>query len=76
MVTRICSRARGSGVRQHRTPGAIWLAPVLIVIVLSYVLPYTVLRDVDAWYGSMLLWVLGTAIVIAVNAVVSSAWRD
>ncbi len=63
-------------MRQHRTPRAIWLAPVLIIILLSYVVPYTVLRGVDAWYGSMLFWVLGTAVVIAVNAVVSSAWRD
>lgn len=60
----------------RRAPRALWLVPVLIVILLSYVVPFVVLRGVDAWYGSMLFWVLGTAVVIAVNAVVSSAWRD
>lgn len=63
-------------MRPHRTPRAFWLAPVLIVSLLSYVVPFTVLRGVDAWYGSMLFWVLGTVVVIGVNAVVSSAWRD
>jgi hypothetical protein len=63
-------------VHYRRAPRALWLAPVLIVILLSYVVPFAVLRGVDAWYGSMLFWMLGTAVVIAVNAVVSSAWRD
>lgn len=61
---------------QQRAPRALWLVPVLVVILLSYLVPYTVLRGVDAWYGSMLFWLLGTVVVIAVNAVVSSAWRD
>lgn len=61
---------------QRRAPRASWLVPVLVVILLSYVVPYTVLRDVDAWYGSMLFWGSATAVVVVVNAVVSSAWRD
>lgn len=73
---RIPPRERGSGVHYHRTPRAFWLAVVLVVILLSYVVPFAVLWGVDAWYGSMLFWILGTVVVIAVNAVVSSAWRD
>lgn len=69
-------RERGSGMHDRGAPRAWWLAPVVIVILLSYVVPFGLLRDVDAWYGSMLFWILGTAVVIAVNAVVSSAWRD
>lgn len=53
-----------------------WLVAVPIIIVLSYLLPYTVLSGVDAWYGSLLFWTVATAVVIAINAVVSSAWRD
>jgi hypothetical protein len=60
-------------VRPNR---AWWLAPVALLIVLSYVVPYTVLRDVDAWYGSFLFWTVTTAVVIAINAVVSAAWKD
>lgn len=59
-----------------RQPSAWWLAPVAVLIGLSYLLPYTVFRDVDEWYGSFLFWSLATAVVIAVNAIVSSAWRD
>ena len=55
---------------------ALWLVPVPIIIVLSYLLPFTVLSGVDAWYGSFLFWTIATAVVIAINAVVSSAWED
>lgn len=57
-------------------PGAWWLVPVVILMLLGYVVPFGMLRDVDAWYGSMLFWMLATAVVIAVNAIVSSAWKD
>ena len=53
-----------------------WLIPVAVLIFLCYLLPYTVLSDVDAWYGSFLFWTLATAAVIGINAVVSSDWKD
>ena len=60
----------------HGAPRAMWLDPVLVAVLASYAVPFTVLRGVDAWYGSMLLWCCATAVVVVVNAVVSSAWRD
>jgi hypothetical protein len=60
-------------VRANR---AWWLAPVVVLIVLSYVLPFTVFRDVDRWYGSFLFWTVATVAVIGINAVVTSAWKD
>jgi hypothetical protein len=59
-----------------RQPSAWWLAPVALLIALCYLLPYTLLRDVDEWYGSFLFWTVATVVVIAINAVVSSAWKD
>lgn len=59
-----------------KNPRALWLLLVLVIILLSYIVPYTVLSDVDEWYGSLLFWTLATAVVIGVNAVVSSAWKD
>lgn len=53
-----------------------WLLAVAAIIFLSYLLPYTLLRNVDAWYGSFLFWTLATAVVIAINAVVSRDWKD
>lgn len=55
---------------------SLWLAVVAVLIVAAFIVPYTVLTDVDAWYGSFLFWVVVTGLVIAVNAVVSAAWRD
>jgi len=57
-------------------PKAVWLAAVAALILLSYFVPYVLLSDVDAWYGSMLFWTASAAVVIAINAVVSSSWKD
>lgn len=57
-------------------PRAVWLVPIVALILLSYFVPYVLLSDVDRWYGSMLFWIASTAVVIAINAIVSSAWRD
>lgn len=56
--------------------GVIWLVLIVAIMLLSYVVPYTLLSKVDAWYGSALLWVLGAIVVIGINAVASSGWRD
>lgn len=53
-----------------------WLAPVAVLILLSYVVPYTVLSDVDQWYGSFLFWSVVTAAVIAIDVVISLQWKD
>ena len=53
-----------------------WLLPIAVLIGLSFLLPYTLFRDVDAWYGSYLFWVLATVAVIAINAVISAQWKD
>ena len=60
----------------NRTSKDWLLIPILLLIVLSFVLPYTVFRDVDAWYGSFLFWTLATAAVIGLNAVISADWKD
>lgn len=63
-------------MHRRTSPSALWLVVVLLLILLSYLIPYTLLRDVDAWYGSLLFWSAATMVVIAVNVIVSSAWRD
>lgn len=60
----------------NRTGKAWLLIPILVIILLSFLLPYTVFRDVDAWYGSFLFWSVATAVVIGLNAVVSADWKD
>ena len=41
-----------------------------------FAVPYTLLSEVDAWYGSALFWTVATVAVIAVNVLVSSTWSD
>lgn len=60
----------------NRTGKAWLLIPIVTIVLLSFLLPYTVFRNVDAWYGSFLFWSLATAVVIALNAVVSADWKD
>jgi hypothetical protein len=59
-----------------QNPKAVWLVPVGALILLSYFVPYVLLDGVDRWYGSLLFWSVSTVIVIAINTIVSSAWRD
>jgi len=52
------------------------LIPILLLVLASFVVPFTLLRGVDAWYGSFTFWTLATVAVIALNAVVSADWKD
>ncbi|AFT70575.1 MULTISPECIES: hypothetical protein [Alloalcanivorax] len=44
-----------------------WIWLVWVVVALCYLVPYTILRDVHAWYGSFLFWSLAGVLVIAIN---------
>lgn len=56
--------------------GFTWAGVVLALVILAYVVPYTVLSGVDAWYGAFLFWVVFGALAIAVISVITSSWRD
>ncbi|MGF1471149.1 MAG: hypothetical protein ACFB50_05310 [Rubrobacteraceae bacterium] len=56
--------------------GFAWAGVVLVLVLLAYVVPYTVLSGVDAWYGAFLFWVVFGALAIAVIALITSSWRD
>jgi cell division protein FtsW (lipid II flippase) len=46
------------------------------LILLAYVIPYTILSDVAKWYGSFLLWVVIALLIIGVNDILTRKWRD
>ena len=61
----------------HSNRSDAWLlASVPLIMLLMFVLPYTVLRDVNAWYGSLLFWIAATLAVIAINVVLTRRWKD
>ena len=54
----------------------LWGIVSIVLILLAYFIPYTLLQDVTKWYGSFLFWVLIAVVVMGVNAVVTRDWRD
>ena len=57
-------------------PSPLWLVLIGVLVVLSFVLPFAMFRNLDAWYGSFLFWSLATAAVVAISAIVSARWKD
>lgn len=56
--------------------GVFFVAAALFLVLLAYVVPYTVLTGVDAWYGSFLFWAAFGLAAILLNAAITSSWRD
>lgn len=56
--------------------GIFWAGAALFLVLLAYVVPYTVLSGVDAWYGSFLFWAVFGLAAILVNAAIMGSWRD
>ncbi|MFT0533262.1 hypothetical protein ACMHYJ_10620 [Castellaniella hirudinis] len=53
------------------------LACVWLLAVLCYVVPYRVLNQVNAWYGSFLFWTFAGVLVILCNLLATRDWgRD
>ena len=53
-----------------------WAIICIVLILLAYIIPYTVLTDVAKWYGSFLLWVLLGLVIIVVNIIITKDWRS
>lgn len=53
-----------------------WLWSIWLLVIMSYVLPYTLLTNVAAWYGSFLLWTLVGLLVVVLNVFVTKGLGD
>lgn len=53
-----------------------WGLSVCLVIVLAFLLPFTLLRNVDAWYGSFLLWGIVGIFTIIANFMITKDWGE
>lgn len=47
-----------------------------VLIVLCYVLPYTVLSTVQAWYGSFLLWSIVGVLIVIINFAITKDFEE
>ncbi|MFE8697884.1 hypothetical protein ACFYKT_16205 [Cytobacillus sp. FJAT-53684] len=53
-----------------------WALIILVIILLGYILPYTLLTNVAAWYGSFLLWTILALVIIVINYCISRKWGE
>ncbi|MCF3943273.1 hypothetical protein [Oceanobacillus alkalisoli] len=50
-------------------------AVIITSLILSaFVVPYTLLTNVERWYGSFLFWTVLTVIVIGINYLLIKEW--
>ncbi|GGM37388.1 hypothetical protein GCM10011351_24510 [Paraliobacillus quinghaiensis] len=49
---------------------------IIIVILLAYIIPYTLLTNVAAWYGSFLFWSLLALVIIVINYFLTRDWGE
>ncbi|GAB2728364.1 hypothetical protein [Halomonas garicola] len=56
-------------------PRSKWIWGVWSLVLLSYLIPYTLLTRVQAWYGSFLFWTLVGLAVIALNVVITKDFK-
>ncbi|MFC4558613.1 hypothetical protein ACFO3D_10375 [Virgibacillus kekensis] len=59
---------------KKRKAKTIWGLMIPVLIILAYVLPYTVLSETQAWYGSFLIWGMIGVIIIIANLFVTKDW--
>ncbi|MGP4108184.1 hypothetical protein [Virgibacillus sp. L01] len=59
---------------KHNKSKVVWGVLIVFLILLAYVLPYTVLSGIQAWYGSFLLWGGIGLLIIVANFMVTKDW--
>lgn len=53
-----------------------WIWLVWAVVLLSYLVPYTLLNGVALWYGSFLFWMLAGLAIIALNVFITKDFEE
>ncbi|MBE0462159.1 hypothetical protein EI547_01630 [Halomonas sp. FME20] len=53
-----------------------WIMTVWLVVLLSCVVPYTLLTNTAAWYGSFLFWACAGLVVIALNIFITRDFKE
>lgn len=52
----------------------IWGVLILVLVLLAYILPYTLMTNVQAWYGSFLVWGVIALCIIVINIIITRDW--
>lgn len=59
-----------------RTRRIVWFLYFFIIILAAFVVPYTLLRDVESFSGPFLFWCLFALAAIAGMWFITSRWKD
>lgn len=57
-----------------RKANMIWGVLILVLVLLAYILPYTLMTNVQAWYGSFLVWGVIALCIIVINIIITRDW--
>ncbi|MEM2339183.1 MAG: hypothetical protein QXW83_03160 [Nitrososphaerales archaeon] len=58
--------------RRHK----LWLILFLIIVIIDFLIPYTILKDIASFYASYMFWTILTIVTIILGYVYLSSWRE
>ena len=61
---------------KERSSYRFWGLVIIVTILLAYIIPYTLLSTIHAWYGSFLYWGITGIVIILANIVLTRDWRE
>lgn len=47
-----------------------------VIVLAAFIIPFTLLKEVEKWYGSFLFWLILTLIVIVCNTMLIKDWSN
>ncbi|TVP52060.1 MAG: hypothetical protein EA345_01430 [Halomonas sp.] len=53
-----------------------WIWLVWAVVLLCYLVPYTLLSNVALWYGSFLFWTFAGLVIIGLNVFITKDFEE
>ncbi|MEM1524778.1 MAG: hypothetical protein QW372_00915 [Nitrososphaerales archaeon] len=54
----------------------LWLILFLIIVIIDFLIPYTILKDIASFYASYMFWTILTIVTIILGYVYLSSWRE
>lgn len=57
-----------------RSPGRVWALVLLVLVLSAFVVPFTLLSGVQAWYGSWLYWSAFALVVMGLIVYLTRDW--
>ncbi|WP_010097229.1 hypothetical protein [Ornithinibacillus scapharcae] len=53
-----------------------WGFLIVFIIILAYIIPYTILSELHSWQGSFLFWTITGIVIIIANVMATRDWSE